>query len=406
MRAVRVTRLDGPAHLAVAEVAEPRPGPDDVVINVVAAGAAFPDVLMSYGRYQLRPELPFIPGWQVAGTVQSAPPDAAFRPGDRVAAMTVTGGFAEMVAVPQARVLPLPDTIDFAHGAALPVNYLTAHFALRQRGHLRSGDRLLVHGAGGGLGSASVQLGTAWGAEVIGVVSSDEKAAVAKAAGAAHVVAVDGFRQAVADLTQGAGVDLVLDPVGGDRFADSLRCLAIEGRLIVCGFTAGEIPTVRVNRLLLNNTSVVGAGWGDHWHSRPGYVAGQWNDLFSLIESGAVRPVLGTRYSLADARLAVAEIEARRAAGHIVLDVQPSRALSRRVRNAGRSPRGGRRTAHGTGERSGQDGRSPIVRRRPLPSPGRRKRVLDGPGPAGRREGRPSAASPPGRGIQPAGRAH
>lgn len=321
MRAVQVVRLDGPQAMEVAEV--PDPSADGrVLVEVHAAGVTYPEVLLSRGRYQLRPDPPFVPGSEIAGVVRSAPDGARVRPGDRVVAFPGFGGFAELVAADPAAVFPLPDRMSFVSGAAVPMNYLTVHFALTRRGRLQPGDTVLVHGAAGGVGTAACQLAAALGARVVAVVSTPAKGEVARGAGAADVVLADGFKDAVMQLTGGRGVDIVLDPVGGDRFTDSLRCLAVEGRLLVVGFTGGDIPTVKVNRLLLNNISVVGVGWGAFLMQRPDYLQQQWDDLLPHLESGAVDPPLGTIYPLAEAAAAVAELDERRAAGKVVLQVR------------------------------------------------------------------------------------
>ena len=319
MRAVQITRLDGPTALEVVDVPEPQAGPGTVLVDVHVAGVTFPEVLQSRGEYQLKPELPFVPGSEVAGTVRSAPDGSALTTGQRVAAFPGLGAYAEVVAVPEGMVFPLPDRLSFLQGAALPMNYLTMHFGLTKRGQLREGETVLVHGAAGGVGTAAVQLAAALGARVIAVTSTEEKAEVARAAGAAETVLADGFRDAVKDLTGGQGVDLVVDPVGGDRFTDSLRSLAREGRLLVIGFTAGEIPQVKVNRLLLNNISVVGVGWGAYWTRQPGYLQEQWADLLPLLEAGRLDPVLGTTHPLEDASQALLELDERRAAGKVLL---------------------------------------------------------------------------------------
>ena len=254
--------------MEVVDVPEPPEGA--VLIEVAAAGVCYPDVLLTRGQYQVTPDLPFVPGSEVAGRVRSAPVGSGFARGDRVAAFPFLGGFAEVVSADPAAVFPLPEGVTYDQGAALPMNYLTCHFALRERGRLREGETVLVHGAAGGIGTAAVQLAAAWGARVVAVVSSEGKAQVARDAGAHDVVPAEGFRDAVRDLTSGRGVDVVVDPVGGDRFTDSLRSLAPGGRLLVIGFTAGSIPEVRVNRLLLGNLSVVGVGWGAWWTGRGG----------------------------------------------------------------------------------------------------------------------------------------
>ena len=319
MRAIHITRLDGPTAVELVDVPEPTAAPDQVLVDVEVAGVSFPEVLQTRGAYQLKPELPFVPGSEVAGTVRSAPEGSGLRAGQRVAAFPGLGGYAEVVAVPTAMVFPLPDRVSAAAGAALPMNYLTVHFALTKRGRLVSGETVLVHGAAGGVGTAAVQLAAALGAHVIAVTSSPDKAEVARSAGAHETVAADGFRDAVKELTAGRGVDLVVDPVGGDRFTDSLRSLATEGRLLVIGFTGGDIPTVKVNRLLLNNISVVGVGWGAYWTSRVGYLQEQWAELLPLLEDGRLDPVLGTSYALADAAQALRELDERRAAGKVLL---------------------------------------------------------------------------------------
>ena len=319
MRAVQITRLDGPTALEVVDVPEPEAGPGTVLVDVHVAGVTFPEVLQSRGEYQIKPDLPFVPGSEVAGTVRSAPQGSAFTTGQRVAAFPGLGAYADVVAVPEAMVFALPDRTTFLQGAALPMNYLTMHFGLTKRGQLREGETVLVHGAAGGVGTAAVQLAAALGARVIAVTSTAEKAEVARAAGAHETVLADGFRDAVKELTGGQGVDLVVDPVGGDRFTDSLRSLAREGRLLVIGFTAGEIPQVKVNRLLLNNISVVGVGWGAYWTRQPGYLQEQWAELLPLLEAGRLDPVVGTTYALEDASQALLELDERRAAGKVLL---------------------------------------------------------------------------------------
>ena len=241
------------------------------------------------------------------------------RAGERVAAMPITGGLAESVAVDGHMVFPLPDGLPFDKAAALPLNYLTAHFALTRRAQLKKGEIVLVHGAGGGLGTAACQLAAAYGARVVGVVSTPEKGAVARAAGAHDVVPVDGFRDEVRRLTEGRGVDVVVDPVGGDRFTDSLRSLAREGRLLVLGFTGGEIPTVRVNRLLLTNTSVLGVASAEFWADEPDHPARQWRDLLPLVGSGAIDPPIGPLFALEDAAAAIRELDERGAAGRVLV---------------------------------------------------------------------------------------
>ncbi|WP_029429953.1 NADPH:quinone oxidoreductase family protein [Blastococcus sp. URHD0036] len=323
MRAVQIQTLDGPGALRVVEIEEPAAGGDQVVIDVHSAGVTFPEVLQSRGKYQIQPPLPFVPGSEVAGVVRYAPEGAAVRAGDRVAAFNGSAGYAEVVAADPRMVFPLPDRLSFAQGAALPMNYLTVHFGLVHRGRLSEGETVLVHGAAGGIGTAAVQLASALGNRVIAVTSSEAKIETARAAGATDVVLAEGFREQVKELTDGRGVDVVVDPVGGDRFTDSLRSLAVEGRLLVIGFTGGDIPTVKVNRLLLNNISVVGVGWGAFWMSRGlDYLQEQWADLLPLLEAGKLDPVLGAQFPLEEATQALLELDERRAQGKVLLTVR------------------------------------------------------------------------------------
>ncbi len=328
MRALQIVELTGPeSALRAVELPEPEashlltPG-SGVVIDVHVAGVSFPEVLQTRGEYQVKPPLPFVPGSEVAGTVRSASEGSAFSPGDRVAAFCMLGGFAEVVVAPEWMTFALPDALDFAQGAGLVLNYHTAYFSLVTRGRLVAGETVLVQGAAGGVGTAAIQVAKGLGARTIAVVSSDAKERVAREAGADDVVRVEGFKDAVKELTDG-GVDLVLDPVGGDRFTDSLRCLAEGGRLVVVGFTGGSIPEVKVNRLLLKNTEVIGAGWGAYALAKPELNTQIGAALDELIAGGAVRPVVGPRFAFADAAEALQAIDGRTATGKVVLDVRP-----------------------------------------------------------------------------------
>ncbi|BBY79582.1 NADPH:quinone oxidoreductase [Mycolicibacterium pulveris] len=323
MRAIQIASLDGPRAAKLVEVDEPD-GKDAVVIDVHAAGVAFPDVLQSRGLYQYKPDLPYTPGGEVAGVVRSAPADAHVAAGDRVAGLTmVCGAMAEVVALPAERVFKLPDNVSFEAGAGLLFNDLTMHHALRTRGRLAEGETVLVHGAAGGIGTSTLRLAPVWGASrVIAVVSTEDKMEVARAAGATDVVLADGFKDAAKELTGGRGVDIVVDPVGGDRFTDSLRSLAPGGRLLVVGFTGGEIPTVKVNRLLLNNLDVVGVGWGAWTFTHPNYLAEQWAVLEPLLASGRVPAPEPVVYPLERAADAIAALEDRSAKGKVVMKVR------------------------------------------------------------------------------------
>ncbi len=319
MRAVQVTRLDGPDALEVVELADLEGRPDQIVIDVHAAGVNFPDVLITKGEYQMRPNPPFIPGSEIAGVVRRAPDGSAFSAGDRVVAFPGLGGFAETVVADEFVVFGLPDSVSFEIGAAVPMNFLTCHFGLVRRGRLRAGEAVLVHGAAGGIGTAAIQVAKAFGARVIAVVSTEEKGVVAREAGADEVIGVEGFKDAAKELTGGKGVDIVLDPVGGDRFTDSLRSLAVEGRLLVIGFTGGEIPTVKVNRLLLNNVDVVGVGWGAFALGDRTFLHSQWDELLPMITDGRLDPPIGGTFPLERASDALNEIGGRRSTGKILL---------------------------------------------------------------------------------------
>lgn len=318
MRAVQITTLDGPDAIEVADVADPETNGNTVLIDVHAAGVTFPDVLQTRGLYQIKPPLPFTPGSEVAGVVVSAPENSHVKAGDRVAAFPGLGGFAERVAADPSVVFPLPENVSFEAGAGIPMNYLTVHFALLRRGRLQAGETVLVHGAAGGIGTAAIQVAKAFDATVVAVVSSEAKESVAREAGADHVVRADGFKAAVTEIFP-SGVDIVVDPVGGDRMTDSLRCLRPEGRHLVIGFTAGEIPTVRVNRLLLNNIDVVGVGWGAFWLNSPGYLQVQWRELEAHFASGALNPVVGHVVPLERAVDALRLLDERRATGKVIV---------------------------------------------------------------------------------------
>lgn len=324
MRAVQVLQPTGPADVRVVDVPEPEPGPGDVLVEVHAVGVSFPDLLLSQGRYQLRPEPPFTLGVDVAGTVVSAPPGLpGLEPGARVAGVVPYGGAGERAVVPTSAVLPLPERTSYDEGAALPMNYLTALFALVERGQVRAGETVLVHGASGGVGTATLQVARSIGARTVAVVSTEEKAAFARSAGADETVLVDGFKEAVADLTGGRGVDAVLDVVGGEVFTDSLRCLTEQGRLLVVGFASGQgIPEVKVNRLLLNNVDVRGVGWGGFAMTKPTYMREQWDLLLPMIESGVVAPPIGATYDLEGFGRALQDMADRRTLGKSVVHVR------------------------------------------------------------------------------------
>jgi NADPH:quinone reductase len=326
MRALQITELTGPdTALKLVDIEEPGPAhfltPEGgVVVDVHAAGVSFPEVLQTRGEYQVKPPLPFVPGSEVGGIVRSAPEGSGLQAGDRVAAFCMLGGFAEVAVAPEFLTFKVPDTMDFAQAASLILNYHTAYFALKLRGRLEAGESVLVHGAAGGVGTAALQIAKGLGARTIGVVSTDDKEAIARQAGADEVVRSDADWKGAVKEWSGGGVDLVLDPVGGDRFTDSLRSLGEGGRLVVVGFTGGAIPEVKVNRLLLNNIDVVGAGWGAYITKRPQVIGEIAAKLDELIAAGHIQPVVGARLPLERAADALQLIDGRGATGKVVLE--------------------------------------------------------------------------------------
>ena len=322
MKAIQIVELSGP-DTALALVDIPEPEAAGIVVDVHAAGVSFPEVLQTRGEYQIKPPLPFVPGSEVGGIVRRAPAGAPVQAGDRVAAFCMLGGWAETAVAPEHFVFKLPDELDFAQGAALILNYHTAYFSLVTRGQLAEGETVLVHGAAGGVGTATLQVAKGLGARTIAVVSSDDKEDMARQAGADDVVRSDGPWKDQAKELSGGGVDMVVDPVGGDRFTDSLRALGEGGRLVVVGFTGGSIPEVKVNRLLLNNISVVGAGWGAFVLKKPDLIRAHGTEIDKLIGKGFVRPPIGQRFPLEEAAEALKVIDTRAALGKVVLDVRP-----------------------------------------------------------------------------------
>jgi NADPH2:quinone reductase len=330
VRAIQIVELSGPdGALRAVDLPEPEPSHvltpgSGVVVEVHAAGVSFPEVLQTRGEYQVKPDLPFVPGSEVGGIVRSSPADSTLKAGDRVAAFCLLGAFAETAVAPEWLTFPLADGLDFAQGAALILNYHTAYFALRLRGRLSDGETVLVHGAAGGVGTATLQVAKGLGARTIAVVSNDQKEAVARDAGADEVVRSDGpWKDQARELSAG-GVDVVIDPVGGDRFTDSLRSLRENGRCVVVGFTGGSIPEVRVNRLLLNNIEVVGAGWGASVMSRPEVEREIGAVVERLVHEGYVKPIVGARFPLERAAEALQLIDSRGATGKVVLEVRRS----------------------------------------------------------------------------------
>ncbi|MCK5752359.1 MAG: NADPH:quinone oxidoreductase family protein [Mycobacterium sp.] len=318
MKALVAQELSGPAGLVYTDAPDPA-NPDQVVIDVGAAGVCFPDLLLLRGEYQMRLDPPFVPGMEVAGVVRSAPQKSGFSAGQRVSAFTMLGGYAEQVGVAPDAVVPTPADIDDASAASLLGNYYTMQFALQRRGALHPGETVLVLGSAGGVGTAAVQIAKAMGATVIAMVHRPGAVEFVESLGADAVLPLtDGWRDAVLAHTGGRGVDMVVDPVGGPAFDDAIRVLATEGRLLVIGFAAGGIPTVKVNRLLLRNVGVLGVGWGEFVNRTPGAQAEVGAALGALVEAG-LRPPPPVRCPLAEGAAALQRLADGAVHGKLVL---------------------------------------------------------------------------------------
>jgi NADPH:quinone reductase len=328
MRAMIVNEFGPPETLRLADVPTPVPKPGEVLVEVQAAPVNYVDLLIVGGAYQVRPALPFIPGKGPAGVVTAAEPNVtALRVGDRVLAMAEEGGYAEAVAVDADQCHPLPPRMSFTEAAALSLTYDTAWFALRERARLAPGETVLVLGASGGVGLASVQLGRAMGARVLAGISRPEKATAARAAGADAVIDLscenlnDRLREQVWAVTENRGANVILDPLGGDIFDAALRALAWCGRLVVIGFAGGRIPTVRTNYLLLRNIEISGLQISDYRKRCPAQVAAAFREIFRLYEKGQVRPMPATVFPLDRASDALTLLRDRRLSGRAVLDL-------------------------------------------------------------------------------------
>ena len=321
MKACVVQELSGPSGLVYTDVDDVTGGEDTVVIDVRAAGVCFPDLLLSLGEYQLKLPPPFIPGMETAGVVHFAPEESGFKAGDRVSAFGVLGGYAEQVAVPVDNVMHSPAELDDAEAVALLVNYNTMYFALSRRAAMRAGDTVLVLGSAGGVGTAAIQVARAMDAgQVIAMVHRDGATDYVKSLGADAVLPLtDGWAQAVRDVTDGRGVDIVVDPVGGAAFDDAIRVLAIDGKLLVIGFAAGGIPTVKVNRLLLRNVSVVGVAWGEYLNKVPGSAKLFAWGLSQLVSLG-LKPPPPQRYPLSEGHAALQSLADGGVLGKVVLE--------------------------------------------------------------------------------------
>jgi NADPH:quinone reductase len=294
---------------------------DTIIVDVRAAGVCFPDLLLSKGEYQLKLPPPFIPGVEAAGVVHWAPEESEFKVGDRVSAFGVLGGYAEKVIAPLANVIHSPAELDDAEAVSLLVNYNTMYFALARRAAMRPGDSVLVLGSAGGVGTAAIQVARAMGAsQIIAVVHRTGAMEFVESLGADVVLPLtDGWAQAVREHTDGRGVDIVVDPIGGPAFDDAIRVLAIDGKLLVIGFAAGAIPTVKVNRLLLRNVGVLGVAWGEYLNRVPGSAALFAWGLSQLVSLG-LKPPPPQRYPLSEASAALQALADGGVFGKLVLE--------------------------------------------------------------------------------------
>jgi NADPH2:quinone reductase len=324
MKAVVCKQFGPPDSLVVEELPSPRAGPGEVVLSVKAASVNFPDVLIIQNKYQFKPPLPFSPGSELAGVVKETGAGVeGFKPGDKVIAFTTYGAFAEEVKTEAARLLPLPQGMDFATGAAFLLTYGTSDHALRDRGALRAGETLLVLGAAGGVGLAAIDIGKALGARVIACASSEDKLAVCRSHGADEGInyATEDLRSRIKALTDGRGVDVVYDPVGGPYSEAAFRSLAWRGRLLVVGFAAGDIPKLPLNLALLKGASLVGVFWGDFTRREPRQFAESVRQLGEWYRQGKVRPHVSQTFPLEKAAEALKLMAARQVKGKVVLTV-------------------------------------------------------------------------------------
>ena len=322
MRAVRCHELTGPRSLRIDEIEAPTPGATEVLIGVEAAGLNFPDVLMTRGKYQFRAEPPFVPGGEAAGVVLAVGPGVTrIAPGDRVAATLMAGAFAEQIVATEAAVVKLPDGVPFEVGAATLLTYATTLHALVDRAHLQPGETLLVLGASGGVGTAAVDLGKLLGARVIAAASTPEKLAWCRDRGAVEGIdyVAEDLKARMKTLTGGAGADVVYDPVGGPYTDPALRSIAWEGRYLVVGFAAGEIPRIPLNLALLKGCQIVGVFWGAFVTKHPERNRANATRILAHIAAGELSPHVDAVFPFAEATAAFERMERREVLGKLVL---------------------------------------------------------------------------------------
>src|SRR5712664_2609675 len=324
MKAMIATQWGEPSEMQYAEVADPTPGPGQVLIDVKAIGCNFPDILIVQGKYQMKPPLPFSPGLEVAGVVLAVGADVTrLRPGQRVFAMIELGAYAERAVADDARVFAIPDAMAFEEAAAFALVNQTSYSALVHRAQMLPGEWLLVHAAAGGVGLAAVQIGKALGARVIATAGTAAKLEIARQSGADVLIdyRTEDWVERVKRVTDSHGADVIYDPVGGDVFDGSSKCIAFEGRLLVVGFAGGRIPSIAANRILLKNMSVAGCYWGGYLEHHPEFLAQTQADLFALYKAGQIKPVVSQVYLLADAVTALRAMAERKTHGKVILTI-------------------------------------------------------------------------------------
>ena len=325
MKAV-LCKAFGPADtLVVEDVSSPEIKKNEVLLDVHAAGINFPDTLIIEGKYQFKPPFPFSPGGEASGVISAVGEKVShLKVGDRVMALTGWGSCAEQIAVPAYNILPMPDAMDFTTAAAFSMTYGTAMHALKQRGALQAGETLLVLGASGGVGLAAIEIGKAMGARVIAAASSAEKLEVARQAGADELINYqdEDVRERLKTLTKGQGVDVVIDPVGGDLFETVFRSIAWSGRMLVIGFASGTIPSLPANLPLLKGAAVIGVFWGSFAQRQPQDNVANFQQLFAWFAEGKLKPLVSQTFALEDTAQAINILAARKAVGKLVIKVR------------------------------------------------------------------------------------
>src|SRR5262245_1621365 len=326
MRAALCKEWGAPEKLVVEEAPSPPMREGAVRIAVHAAGINFADLLLVSGQYQEKPAFPFAPGMESAGVVSEVGPGvSSLKAGDRVAALTGTGSYAEEVVIDAARVFPIPASMDFVTAAGFPVAYGTSHGAFDWRAHLKPGEWLLVHGAAGGVGLTAVEIGKAMGARVIACASSPEKLALAQSRGADFLIdySREDIREQVKKITGGRGADVIYDPVGGDAFDASLRSVAWEGRIIIIGFASGRIPQAPANLALVKNIDIIGFYWGSYQARKPELLRQSYAQLFRWFDEGKLKPHVSEQLELSKVAQAMDLLRQRKSTGKVVLILQP-----------------------------------------------------------------------------------